>query len=291
MLDTSLSDADKYPLKFSDLLIMSIPFQKGPTELVHTFDKDYGLGELPNMGLAGDRYFSPFYVAKELVDYQMRAMSIDPSGRGKDETAYAVGYMLNGNIFVPEASGLIGGYGPEVLESLAKIAKKHQVNEIIIEDNFGDGMFEALLKPVLSRVYPCSTLGQRQHIQKEKRIIDTLEPVMMQHRLAIDPRVVVSDYETTKSNPAYSLFYQMSRVTAEKGALGHDDRLDALAILVKYFQDMLEQDSHGAEQNRKDELLMNELQDFIDHAQGETGQNLYRNSWMADGLQPAWHKA
>lgn len=42
MLDTSLSDADKYPLKFSDLLVMSVPYQKGPTELVHTLTKTMG---------------------------------------------------------------------------------------------------------------------------------------------------------------------------------------------------------------------------------------------------------
>lgn len=286
MLDTSLSDADKYPLKYSDLMVMSVPFQKGPTELVHTYDKACSMTELPNLGLAGDKFYQPFYVAKELMDYQMRAMSIDPSGRGKDETAYAVGYMLNGNVFIPEAGGLKGGYSPEVLEQLALTAKKHRVNTIIIEDNFGDGMFEALLKPVLSRIYPCETIGVRQHIQKEKRIIDTLEPVMMQHRLIIDPRVIVSDYESTKTDPAYSLFYQMSRITSERGALGHDDRLDGLAILVKYFQDMMEQDSYGAEEQRKEELLMAELQDFIDHASDGTGQNLYSKTWLAEGLKP-----
>ena len=35
------------------------------------------------------------------------------------------------------------------------------------------------------------------------------------------------------------LFYQMSRMCREKGAVKHDDRLDALAQGVKYFTDAL----------------------------------------------------
>jgi hypothetical protein len=264
MLDTSLSDADKFPLKFSDLVFMSIPFQKGPTEVVHTIGHEHEINDLPNLGLAGDRFYEPFYVAKELEEYQTRVMSIDPSGRGKDETSYSVGYMLNGNIFVPESSGLKGGYGPEVLESLAKIAKKHKIDQIVVEDNFGDGMFTALLKPVLERIYSVSVEEVKHHQQKEKRMIDTLEPVMMQHRLIFDPKVVALDHEDTKADPVYSLFYQMSRLTSERGALSHDDRLDSLSILVKWFTELLEQDQEGAEVKRKEELLDQELEKFIE---------------------------
>jgi hypothetical protein len=269
MLDTSLSDADKYPLKFSDMALMSIPFQKGPTEIVHSVSHENAIHELPNLGLNGDRFYEPFYVAKELADYQTRVMSIDPSGRGKDETSYAVGYMLNGNVFIPEASGLKGGYSPEVLESLAKVAKKHNIEQIVVEDNFGDGMFTALLKPVLERIYPVTVEEVKNHQQKEQRIIDTLEPVMMQHRLIVDPKVVALDHEETKADPAYSLFYQMSRITAERGALSHDDRLDALAILVKWFTELMEQDQIGAEEQRKEELLDQELETFIEEATGD----------------------
>lgn len=283
MLDTSLSDADKYPLKFSDLVIMSIPFQKGPVEVIHTFGHEHEVNELPNLGLTGDRYYEPFFASKEMEEYQQRIMAIDPSGRGKDETSYAVGYMLNGNIFVPEASGLTGGYGPEVLDTLAKTAKKHKVNEIIVEDNFGDGMFTALLKPVLERVYPVSITEVKHHQQKEKRIIDTLEPVMMQHRLIFDPRVVTQDFEGTKADPMYSLFYQMSRITAERGALSHDDRLDALSILVKHFTELMEQDQQGAEKRKREEDLEQELQSFIEYAEESNHENSY-DGWFSNML-------
>ena len=52
---------------------------------------------------------------------------------------------------------------------------------------------------------------------------------------------------TFKSNPdappeerlLYMLFYQMSRMCREKGAVKHDDRLDCLAQGVKYYTDAL----------------------------------------------------
>jgi hypothetical protein len=84
----------------------------------------------------------------------------------------------------------------------------------------------------------------RANVRKEDRIIDSLEPVMNQHRLIIDRKVIEWDF---KSNPdaapeerlLYMLFYQMSRMCREKGAVKHDDRLDCLAQGVKYFTDSL----------------------------------------------------
>jgi hypothetical protein len=80
--------------------------------------------------------------------------------------------------------------------------------------------------------------------RKEDRIIDTLEPVLNQHRLCIDQRLIDWDY---RSNPDQApeerlprmLMYQLTRMCREKGAVKHDDRVDALALGVKYFQDVL----------------------------------------------------
>ena len=125
-------------------------------------------------------------------------MSIDPAGRGKDETGYAIVKMLNGNLFVPDAGGLQGGYSEETLELLAKKAKAHKVNRIIVESNFGDGMFNQLMTPILRKIYPCTIDEVRHNTQKEKRIIDTLEPVLNQHRLIVDPKVIKNDYESAQ---------------------------------------------------------------------------------------------
>jgi hypothetical protein len=140
---------------------------------------------LPMVGLAGDRLYRPMFVSKDFAKYKGVVMAIDPSGRGGDELAYAVIAMLNGYLYVLDCKGLKGGYSDVNLETLARVAKRHQVKHIIVEENFGDGMFTKLLTPFLTRIYPCSTEEVKHSIQKEKRIIDTLEPVMNQHRLMV----------------------------------------------------------------------------------------------------------
>jgi hypothetical protein len=187
-------------------------------------------------------------------------MSIDPSGKGKDATGYAIVKMLNGNLFVSDAGGLIGGYDEPVLTKLSKLARDHKVNTILVEENFGGGMFAELLKPYLSRYHPCEVENVRNNKTKEFRIIDTLEPVMNSHRLIIDRKIVEKDY---RSNPneaperklKLQLFYQMSRITRHKGSLVHDDILDALSGAVSYWTDYMSADEDRNIQSRKDELL------------------------------------
>ena len=109
----------------------------------------------------------------------------------KDESAYAVIKYLNGYLFLMEVGGYRNGYAPETLSALALKAKFYGVNEVVIESNFGDGMFLQLLKPVLNKTHPCATSEVNNRTQKEQRIIDTLEPVMMQHRLIINTSVSI----------------------------------------------------------------------------------------------------
>ena len=152
MLDTSLSDTDRYPLKLSDLMIMSVDGDKAPEKLVYGVMKE--IKELPNVGLAGDKYYAPEAIVGDYVDYTGSVLVIDPAGRGKDETAYAVVKMLNGFLYVPACGGLEGGYSDQTLTKLATIAKEHKVNMLLIESNFGDGMFNELIKPFLRKIYP-----------------------------------------------------------------------------------------------------------------------------------------
>jgi Holliday junction resolvasome RuvABC endonuclease subunit len=196
-------------------------------------------------------------------------MSIDPSGRGKDETGYAVVKMLNGYLYVTAAGGVQGGYSDETLKFLSMTAREHKVNEIVVESNFGDGMFVELLKPILRKVHACTIEEVRHSTQKEKRIIDTLEPVMTGHKLVVDPKVIQEDYETSQVYPKdhalkYQLVYQMTRLTRERGAVTHDDRLDALSIAVGYWTAQMAQDASDRILERKEEDLLKELQKHAD---------------------------
>tara|TARA_R100001440_G_scaffold22500_3_gene36706 strand:- start:903 stop:2564 length:1662 start_codon:yes stop_codon:yes gene_type:complete len=270
MLDTRLSDTDRYPLKLSELIVMDIDNEVAPEKLVWAQSPDLVWdGSVPNVGFSGDRYYRPFQAVGEHIPYTGSVLAIDPSGRGKDETGYAVVKMLNGMLFVPDAGGLMGGYSDETLKSLAMTAKKHEVNYIIVESNFGDGMFNEIFKPILNKVHPCSIEEVRHNIQKEKRIIDTLEPIMNQHRLIISPDVIRKDFETAQGYPPelqlrYQLMYQMSRITKQRGAITHDDRLDALSIGVNYWVEQMAQDMDTKIKDRKTELINKELQSFSD---------------------------
>ena len=267
MLDTSLSDANKYPLKLSDLLVYSCDKETAPEKLVYGIFKP--LPDLPNVGLSGDKFYAPEDTVGR-ADYTGSVLAIDPSGRGSDETAYAVVKMLNGFLHVVDAGGVAGGYSESTLQHLCDLAKIHKVNMVLVESNFGDGMFTELLKPYLLKTHPVAVEEVRHSKQKEHRIIDTLEPVMNQHRLVIDPKVIQKDYESVQDMPPekgikYMLTYQMTRITKTRGALAHDDRLDVLAMAVQYWVDQMAADADVQIASRKEELLDTELDKFMSH--------------------------
>jgi len=267
-LDTSLSDADKYPLKLNDLIVMSLDGDKAPEKPVWSRDPEHKLTNLPNVGLPGDGYYSPQTKIGEWIEYTGSILSVDPSGRGKDETGYAVVKMLNGILYLTECGGLQGGYKQDNLQTLSVIARRNKVNLVLIESNFGDGMFMELWKPILRKVYDVTMEEVRSNIQKEKRIIDTLEPVMNQHRLVVDPQVIEKDIQTVQNYPSesqakYMLFHQMTRITKDKGALIHDDRLDALQMAVGYWVEQMATDADMEVEVRKDKLKDEELERFV----------------------------
>lgn len=264
MLDTRLSDAERYPLKVSDLVVMDIPPDEAPEKVVWASGEQYVVQELPNVAFNGDHYHKPMYIADQFVEYSGSVMSIDPSGRGKDETGYAVVKMLNGFLYIRRCGGVAGGYSEEALQKLSMIAKEENVNEIIVESNFGDGMFNQLMTPIISKIHPVTMSEVRHNTQKEKRIIDVLEPVMNQHKLVIDKKLIKQDYESTQHLPPeqalrYQLMYQLTRVTAERGALSNDDRLDSLAMAVQYWVDAMAQDAEVRIGSRREEMLMQEV--------------------------------
>ena len=283
MLDTRLSDIERFPLKTSALIVMSVDPEVAPEKLVWARDPKLEWdSSVPNVALSGDRFYRPMEVLGDYIPYTGSVMAIDPSGRGKDETGYAIVKMLNGYLYVVDAGGLQGGYSDEVLKALSIKAKQQKVNFIVVESNFGDGMFVELFKPILTKIHPCTIEEVRHNIQKEKRIIDTLEPVMNQHRLVVDPKVIQHDYESAQTYPLesqlkYQLIYQMSRLTNQRGAITQDDRLDALSMAVAYWTEQMAQDADKRMNERKVDLLDEELRRF---EESYTGKSNLQTTWM-----------
>ena len=279
MLDVSLSDANKYPLKINDLMVLSgvHSWSEAPVSLKWASGSDQldGCKMLPNLGLKGDYWVTPMHIADTYADWEGSVMAIDPAGRGKDETGYAVVKMLHGYLYLTASGGLMNGYSTESLDVLAEVAKEQKVNQILVESNFGDGMFTQLLKPVLTKTYPCSIEEVRHSTQKEKRMIDTLEPVLNSHKMVIDEKIIKEDFES-EQDLKYKLFYQLTRLTRDRGALIHDDRLEALSMAVNYWTEIMDRDAEDAVEEHKEHLLHLELEKFMDHAIGGTKTQHYK---------------
>jgi len=276
-LDTTLSDADKYPLKQEDLIVSDIDTIKGPISMGYSSQRK-DLIDLPNLGFTGDCMFGPGRIDEDYTDYHYSIMSIDPSGRGSDEMGYAVMKYLHGKIYVVDVGGLQGGYKDENLFKLAHIAKVHNVNTIYTESNFGDGMFDQLLQPILKKVHPAAIEEVRSSKQKELRIIDTMEPLLNQHRLVFDKTMVKKDIEgalTDAQKLPYSLIYQMTHITRQRGCLRHDDRLDALSIGLQQLVETVGVDEDDMVKDYKEEQLdatldkwMEDMESWIPGAAG-----------------------
>ena len=245
MLDTSLSDAEKFPLKCADLIVTSVNPTTAPDSIVWCSDPANVIKDLPTVGLPGDYFYSPMLLQGDWQPYTETICSIDPSGRGTDETAAAFISQRNGFLYLHEMSSYRDGYSDNTRLDILKRCKKYNVTKLLIETNFGDGMVGELFKKHLQNTKQAIDVEEvRANVRKEDRIIDSLEPVMNQHRLIIDRKVIEWDF---KSNPdaapeerlLYMLFYQMSRMCREKFAVKHDDRLDCLAQGVKYYTDAL----------------------------------------------------
>lgn len=279
MLSTQLSDLERYPLKVRDLIVMDTMVDKAPMAVQWMPDPKREVKDLPVMTMAGDRFYLPGGVDENWSPYTGSVMAIDPSGRGKDETGYAVVKILNGFLYIRRAGGLPGGYDDATLNKLAGIAKEEQVNQIIIEANFGDGMYTKLFEPVISRVYPCTTEEVKHSTQKEKRIIDTIEPLLNRHRLIIDRKVIEDDHRTVMSYDGENKFmkaliYQMTRITYDRGALRHDDRLDALAIALGYWVEQVNQDEKRGIANMKNRAMEDELRKYMQNAVDPMGRRV-----------------
>lgn len=271
MLSTQLSDLERFPLKVRDLVVMPVDGEQGPLRIAWGPFEDRAYKDVPNVAMRGDHLYPPMSVGDVFSEFTGCAMAIDPSGRGADETGYAVVKMLNGYLFVVACGGLSGGYDDTTLLELAHIAKKHKVNHVVVESNFGDGMFTKLMQPVFNKVHPVLIEEVRHSKQKERRIIDTLEPVMMRHKLVIDPKVIQDDYNSAQKYEQAvrfhkMLIHQLTRITAEKGSLRHDDRLDALSIAVGYFVEQMSQDEARGEAQYRQDALERELRVFMDNA-------------------------
>jgi len=280
MLDTSLSDAEKFPLKMADLIVTSVNPSSAPEAVVWCSDPQNVIKDLPTVGLPGDYFYSPMQLQGNWDPYTETICSVDPSGRGSDETAAAFISQRNGFLYLHEMRAYQDGYSDQTLLDILKGCKKYGVSKLLIETNFGDGIVAELFRKHLQQTKQSVDIEEvRANVRKEDRIIDALEPVMNQHRLVINRDVIEWDFKSNsdaapEERLLYMLFYQMSRMCREKGAVRHDDRLDCLAQGVKYYTDAMAISAY-------EQMKIDRQQDWQD----------MNEAWLDDPQQAANHMA
>lgn len=304
-LDTSLSDANKYPLRQRDLIVMDVDKALAPVQLTWSSSPDLENKDITNVGLNGDRLYRPMYASPEFAHFTGSVMYIDSSGRGDNETSYAVTKFLNGMIYVRRWGGFLGGYDTQTLKALATIAFEERVNKVMIEGNFGDGMFQKLFEPVLREVYVVRDEAGNQvggagcaveefkvaGIQKERRVCDKLEPALSSHRIVMDRQCALDNSKapTKDQSVQYAGLYQLTHITRAKGSLRWDDRIDVLAEAVGHWVESVARDTKGAEAQHRARMLLAEIkkhQEQVSRLNGGQLNALHRQQRELRHLQP-----
>jgi hypothetical protein len=147
---------------------------------------------------------------------------------------------------------LQGGYEDDNLIAIASMCRDYQIDTLVIEENWGGGMFTKMLEPHLRAISPKTEVDEiNVKGQKEVRIIEALEPLLNQHRLVVDKDTLDKDKNATVVN---SFTYQLSKITKERDSLRADDRLDSLANGVIYMMDkMSDSEEFGFSLHREQE--------------------------------------
>lgn len=282
MLDFSLSDANKYPLKLKDLMVMTLDMRKGPERVAWTNDPQARQAHLPHMGFQGDYYHAAQVTEGTAHTPWTKVVGwIDPSGRGANETALSIVAELNGTLFFLKLYASKLGYSPETLRELAQACVAYRVHELFIEDNFGDGMFSTLFRPVLEKAWAEYNARVRESerggtvimeatskntMAKERRMLSIMEPVTQQHRLVVCTSVIEYDFKSVQqmegedTRHRYAIGHQYSRLTRERDCLVENDRLESLAGACSVFADLLGVDpimmAQRSRSEREEEELM-----------------------------------
>jgi hypothetical protein len=281
MLSTKLSDLDKHPLKARDLIVTDVDDELGHVKYVWGQDKPLAL---ECAGFDGDHFYGPAFKVDEMAKFTGTVMAIDPSGKGKDETAYAVVSYLYGNLFLRACGGFKDGYGEDTLNALSAIAAQYRITDLVLEENYGGGMFTQLLMPKMIAAVDAlkakaAANGEKikagtplpaedvwHSKQKELFICDTLEPIMGSHRLIVDRRVIEEDLKVChgdeEGSEQYSLIWQMTHMHREKKAIAHEDRLEAVAMACQFYSDLMDRDADKMADKHKSKLQDMELAKF-----------------------------
>lgn len=296
MLIAEVGAVAQYPLRLEDLIVstedltpFNVPMRTVWGETDHANFSTI-IDDIPIVGWRHDKLRRAAFKDPNRIPLKGNIMRIDPSGMGKDETAYAVAGCAAGTVYTLAVGGLAreeNGASPEVMAKLASIARDHNVREIRIEKEFGGEAFAQLLGQYCRELriepgdedfpeYPdgwnclIETVSAGRN-QKETRILAALESVMAQHRLVISRDAIKP---TDQLPRAYELQWQIAALTRDRDCLEHDDRVEVLAAVCADWLEHLnlspEEHSRRADQRRRDERIAELVKKYRGQPDGNT---------------------
>lgn len=222
MLSTSLVDKEKFPLKLGDIIYSNeFNHETCSEEYVRT---DIKAGVKVNEAKGTDLTYSSISKGHKIPMSRV-VMSLDPAGGGNDEFAWTIAGTRNGYIFRIDGGAWHTGLNRNVLMDIKSLISKYNVNDLVVEINYGgDTLVQLLKQEVNINIIPIKNTKQ-----KESRIISTLEPLLNQRKLVVND-TFFEDKE---------LLNQFCNITPERGALKMDDRLDSLEMAVSELNESL----------------------------------------------------
>jgi hypothetical protein len=277
MLSTTLSDAQRFPLKLSNLRVLAYDREELRAPMTLNFARtEDAVITMPSGTPIKERLYR-VKSAEDFGEISGPIMYVDPAGGGQnaDELAYALTGFIAGRVCLMAVDGIHGGYGEHQLDWLTAAAVKWKPRIIKIEKNFGNGALSAAWQPRLLKAlsavhHQCGIEDVWESGQKELRIIDVLEPMIGSGKFIVHEDLIREDWEACQKYSAdlrstYSWMWQMSRITRDKKALIHDDRLDAIAGSARHWVELLAIDDEKSKAAAKDaayrKLMSNPLGD------------------------------
>lgn len=270
MLDTTLSDAMRTRIKLSDAIVAALGTDAAPDTLFYAAAPQNRVQSVPD-SVKQEVLYNLAGSGQLMLPYQHKIMVVDPAGNGGDEVAFACGGALNSYIHLFGVGGLQGGLSEENCNVLIDYCEEFGITDIVMEANMGHGTASMVLLNIIAK-RKLTHIGVRDIYakgQKERRIIDTLGPVFRRHKFVLHERAIemdteyLSQYSRDKRN-LYSLLFQLSGITYDRGSLAKDDRADAVAHLVNELKGYLSAD----EEKEAEKLHNKRAQEFLSNPMG-----------------------
>jgi hypothetical protein len=278
--------ANNKPLRLRDIPVVEIPTPtatepfKVPSSLTWNPAPQNQWADLQVDALNGDSaVYAPMMTMHGhnggppmMEEPESKILQVDPSGGGMDETCWGVLAQHLGRVYLCSLDARLEGFSEETMKAIAADAKLWSVHKVRIEKNYGGGMFGELLRPHLLAIGHACAIEEENAgaVQKEVRIVDTLQALITGHRLVIAAEVLRKDFKVNypsvdaAKQRFYRLTYQLTRITKAKGCIAHDDRIDMVASGVASFLGTLRRQLEEAAQQSKDAYIREQAEKIIE---------------------------